>query len=99
MALLKYFQLKSRKQPLLWGFLPPMRALVNYWIQRADSGERSGTRGPYTVITPAQKFEVGRRATEIGTTAAIRYYAKNYPDLELKETSVRRFKNNYQAHL
>ena len=82
-----------------------MRALVNYWIQRLpivmliSSGERSGARGPYTVITPAQKFEVGRRATEIGTTAAIRYYAKNYPDLELKETSVRRFKNNYQVHL
>jgi len=27
------------------------------------------------------------------------YYAKNYPDLKLKETSIRRFKNNYQTHL
>jgi len=25
---------------------------------------------------PAQKFDIGKRAAEIGTTAAMRYYAK-----------------------
>ena len=32
-------------------------------------------------------------------TATIRYYAKAFPDLPLKETTVRRLKNNYQASL
>ena len=50
-------------------------------------------RGPYAILSPAQKFKIGKKPAEIGTTAAMCYYAKNYPDLELKETSVRRFKN------
>jgi len=29
----------------------------------------------------------------------LRYHAKRFPDLQLKETTVRRFKNNYQASL
>ena len=58
-----------------------------------------GPRGPYNVLTPAQKYEIGKKATEIGTTAAMRYYSKHYPELLLKETSVRRLKTNYQADL
>ena len=29
----------------------------------------------------------------------MRYYSKHYPELSVKETSVRRFKTNYQADL
>ena len=29
----------------------------------------------------------------------LRYYAKRFPDLQLKETTARRFKNNYLASL
>ena len=66
----------------------------------SSSNEGSSTsRGPYAILTPAQKFEIGKRADEIGTTATIRYYAKRYPDICLKEISVRRFKNNYQDQL
>ena len=66
----------------------------------SSSDEGSSTsRGPYAVLTPAHKFEIGKRAAEIGTTATIRYYAKRYPDICLKETSVQRFKNNYQDQL
>jgi len=43
-----------------------------------------GTRGPYTVFTQAQKYEIGKGAVEIGTTTAMRYYATNYPDLSKK---------------
>ena len=64
-----------------------------------SSAGSSTSRGPYTVLTPAQKFEIGKRAAEMGTTATIRYYAKRYPDICLKETSVQRFKNNYQDQL
>ena len=59
----------------------------------------SGLRGPYKILKPAQKFDIGKRAAEIGTTAAMRYYAKSYPHLDLKETSIRRFKNHYQTQL
>ena len=78
---------------------------LRHWLPVLDSSSNEGegssagsttSRGPYTVLTPAQKFEIGKRAAEMGTTVTIRYYAKRYPDICLKETSVRRFKNNYQ---
>ena len=59
----------------------------------------ANSRCPYTILTPTQKFEIGKRAAEVRSTAAMHYYAKNYPALELKEMSVRRFKNNYQTQL
>ena len=65
----------------------------------SSNGECSvtGTRGPYTVFTPAQKYEIGNRTAEIRTTAAMRYYTSNYPNIskKLKETSVRWFKDMY----
>ena len=36
----------------------------------------SNSRGPYTILTPAQKLEIGKRAAEVGSTAAMHYYAK-----------------------
>ena len=50
-------------------------------------------RGPYLIFTPAQRFEVGKQAAEHGVTASMRYFAKKYPELPLKETTVRRLKN------
>ena len=58
-----------------------------------DEKKRS-VRAPYLILTPAQRYELGRRAAEHGVTLTIHYYA---PDLDLKETSVQRFKNSYQA--
>ena len=46
----------------------------------------TGSQGPYLTITTAQKYHIGKRAAECGTTAAIRYYQKKFPDLLLKET-------------
>ena len=48
------------------------------------------------VFSPAQRFEVGKRAVEHGVTSFIRYFLKNYPQLPLKETTVRRLKNPYR---
>ena len=56
----------------------------------------SSSRGPYLHLTPAQKFQIGRRASEHGINNTMRYYKKNFPDLPLKETSVRRFKDSYR---
>ena len=67
--------------------------------------EKSGAygRGPYLYLTEAQRYEVGKRAAEHGTTDTIRYYAHKYRDVpelcQLKETTVRRLKNLYKASL
>ena len=57
-------------------------------------------RGPrstsYLILSPAQQFELGKRAAEHGVTSAIKYFLKKYPQLLLKETTVRRLKNLYQ---
>ena len=68
-------------------------------VDGSSSIDSRGPRGPYNVLTPAQKYKIGKKAAEIGTTAAMRYYSKHYPELLLKGTSVRRFKTNYQADL
>ena len=49
----------------------------------------------YLSLTLAQKCSIGKHAVENKVTAMICYYAKAFPDLPLKETTVRRLKNNY----
>lgn len=39
------------------------------------------------------------RAAENGVTSTLRYYSKTFPDLALKETTVRRFNDNYLLHI
>jgi len=56
-------------------------------------------RGPYFKLTPAQRLQVGKRASENGIASSIRHFKKKYPDLLLKETTVRRLKNLYQLEL
>ena len=67
----------------------------------ASVDSKKGSRGPYQTLTSAQKLLVARRAAEYGTTAAMKFFAKKYPELpkRLKETSVRRLKNLYQEYL
>jgi len=47
----------------------------------------------------AQKYQVGKWAAEFGSTNTLCYYARHYPDLPLKETSVWHFKNQYLEDL
>ena len=61
-----------------------------------NKGPRGARSAPYLILTPAQSYEVGKRAAEQGITASLRYFAKKYPELPLKETSVQRLKNLYQ---
>ncbi len=42
---------------------------------------------------------IGRRAAEHGVTATIRYISKQYEDIDPKETTVRRLKDNYLCEL
>ena len=59
-------------------------------------GDTSSRGGSYLMLTPAQRYEIGKRAAEHGVTDSIRYFAGKYPKLKLKEPSVRRFKNLYK---
>ena len=58
----------------------------------------TGTRGSYTVFTPAQKYEVGKRTAEIRTTAAMHYYASIIRIFQrsFKEILVQWFKDMYK---
>ena len=80
----------------------PSKAIraANESIEQLLEPKLKGVRKtPYLVLTPAQRFAVGKRAAEHGVTATIRYYAKRFPDLALKETTVRRIKNVYLSEL
>ena len=59
----------------------------------------AASKTPYLHLTAAQKYQVGKRAAEFGTTNTIRYYARRFPGIPLKETSVRRIKSQYQSLL
>ena len=69
---------------------------VNAKVTDVLKKQTSSSRRPYLTLTPAQKYQIGKRAAEYGTTTvAMQYYHKKFPDLLLKETSVRRLKNLY----
>ena len=39
--------------------------------------KRSVTKNYYTKLTPAQRYEIGKKGAKMGVTAAIRYYKKD----------------------
>ena len=42
-----------------------------------DSGGKSSQGGLYLMLTPAQRYEVGKRAAEHGTTCAMHYFLRS----------------------
>ena len=107
MSILKYFNLAPAMQDeelpepssCLSDVVPPKAIeMANAEVSKVKNKPPRGARSaPYLILTPAQRYEVGKRAAEHGVTAALRYFAKKYPELPLKETSVRRFKSLYQS--
>ena len=67
------------------------------FVKVKNKTPRGSRSAPYLILTPAQRYEVGKRAAEHGVTVALRYFAKKYPELPFKETSAQRFKNLYQS--
>ena len=59
----------------------------------------SAERGSNLKWTPAQRYQIGNRAAEHGTTASIGYFKTKFPDLELEETAIRRLKYLYLSEL
>ena len=74
----------------LSNVVPPKAIeMANSEVVKVKNKIPRGTRSaPYLILTPAQQCEVGKRAAEHGVTVALRYFAKKYPELPLKETSV-----------
>ena len=94
MSIFKYFRPTKEKLELpdpngsLSGSMPSSavssaNAKVKDVLEKQTT---TGSRGPYLTITPAQKYHIGKQAGECGTTAAIGYYQKKFPDLPLKGT-------------
>ena len=50
------------------------------------------------MLTPDQRYEIGKRAAEHGVTTTLCYYTRKYRDLPLTETSTRRFKDLNKDH-
>lgn len=63
-----------------------VRAVQAEASDKSSAGTNS--RGHYLYLTPVQKFNIGKRASEHGVTSTLCYYKKTFPDLPLKETSV-----------
>ncbi|MCY3929118.1 MAG: hypothetical protein OXG81_12665, partial [Acidobacteria bacterium] len=94
MALLKFFQPVKKKPDLpnpngpLSSEVPPSAiSSANTKVLEALGKSKEKTkcaRGPYLALTPAQKYEIGKRAAEYGATNSIRYYSKKYPDFVIK---------------
>ena len=48
----------------------------------------------YLHLTATQKYQVGKRTAEFGMTNTVCYYARCFPGIPLKQTTVRRLKAN-----
>ena len=102
MSILQYFNCASAKSNatnldqlpdpngLLSSSVPPKA--IDVKVTKVKDETLGGARSVYLILSPAQRYEISKRAAEHGVTAFLHYYAKKYPELPLKETSVRRFK-------
>ena len=89
MSLLNYFKYKKEaklKDHLpdssghLSAVIPPSSITAcNSEVVKVLDAKDSGARKPYQKLTPAQRFEIGEKAAEIGAAAAIYYFTKNTP--------------------
>ena len=104
MSILKYF--KGAKENIQNELPDPSRSLLREMpsssIAAANTMVKSITAKPrkqYIQLTPVQRFQIGKKAAEIGIAAALRFFKKNHPDLALTEPTVRRAKNRYVEEL
>ena len=67
--------------------------MVNEKVKPEMEKLKNGKRGPYAKLTPSQKAMIGKRAAENGVTATLSRFSGRYEGCDLKETTVRRFKN------
>ena len=105
MSLLKFFTVKEKKTSVLPSPTGPLSKEIpsssivaaNAEVSKVLNEKFSIKRGEYTKLTSKEKAEIGKRASEHGIASTIRHLAKKYPNL--KESSVRTWKNIYLAEL
>ena len=79
MSILKYFQhvpkpsdgLPDPNNSLSSKLPPPAMQQVNNHVSPVIEREASGGRGPYLVLTPLRRFQVGKRALDHGVTSTL----------------------------
>ena len=98
--ILMYFRAAKKESPKIETNLPdpngPLSkvipsstiAKINDKVISAIEKPVAVSRGSYFHVTAAQKYQIGRRTAEFGATNTLRYYAKNFPSLQLKEIPV-----------
>ena len=92
MSILKYFQRVPKPSDglpdpngSLSSKLPPSAIQqANNYVSPVIEKQASGRRGPYLVLTPLRRFQVGKRALEHGVTSTLRYYSKHFSRSSVK---------------
>ena len=104
MSLLNFFAVKRKKTSVLPSPTGPLSKEIpssivaaNAEVSKVLNEKFSIKRGEYNKLTSKEKAEIGKRASEYGIASTIRHLAKIYPNL--KESSVRTWKNIYLAEL
>ena len=105
MALLKFLKLDPAKKGLphpsgpLSTVIPASSiAAANEKVKKiVTTGENKNERGPYVKFSNEAKLVIARYAAENGIAASLRHFASCFPDL--KESSVRTWRNLYQTEL
>ena len=104
-GILRYFKKSAASDlpdphgPLSKELQPQTIRAVNEKIKPDLEKTSRGERGPYLKLTPSQRALIGKRAAENGVTATIRRFSGKYEGCDLKETTVRRLKNDYLFEL
>ena len=71
--------------------IPSSTAVANTMVNSAMTTEL--TRKEYVKLTPAQQFQIRKKAAEIGMAVALRYFEKRHLNQALTESTITRAKN------
>ena len=66
-------------------------------VQDEIAQKKSKRKTSYQKYSEEDRFKIGKYASENGATAAVRKFKNSYPDM--KESTVRGFKSNYEEEL
>ena len=99
MALFRYFKnnLPDPHGPSAQSVPSTSIAAANSEVRSVIESENNKKRGQYAKYTPEQKAMIGKRAVEHGAFAAVRYYIRNFSNLN--ENTVRDWRNAYRLEL
>ena len=110
MALLKYYKLKEKLPkpdgPLSQSIPSSSILAANEEVSKVgrecsgdDAQAACGKRGAYTKFSTKSRAEIAKYAAEHGVTATVRHFCTNGKYPNLKESSVRTWRNAYTAEL